>query len=444
MTLFIILYLLLSGFVFLKMAQNFYEQNKNNNERNELDRTSTEAILLTSSLGLLAFVIPFYRVSTSIPTIILSLLLLWYSHKYVKLEELKTILSKYYKSYSILLLAYFLIIFLHTVVFQGDYSKLSLALLPVVYFFAFLLIVERIPHAFHWLAQCFITGSALFIPFILGIGILRFNELSWDSFFYTHLLDPIQANPIIHAFYFNTALILTSYYLSKSEDYWKKIYYGILLFVFILMIILLGSKIGYIAAFSSMFFLGFFKLSKLLYKLSFVFLLTISLYLIFTQVPYINKRILGFKWQINQHELISLDHRLPRSVVWPEAVSLIKERPLKGYGFGRGFEILSTRYQAIGYTKGIENRFNAHNQFLESTLQLGIFGILWWTITLSYLIALAIKKRDPWLASFLFIAIAYLSVESLLESQMGTVGFSFFLAYFLFNALSKQSTSNKI
>lgn len=371
-------------------------------------------------------------------------MLFWYALRFFTFKELKIKFSKHYGKYWLLLASYFLFILVHSLFFHGDFNKLSLALLPLIYFSAFALIYEEKKHSLKFLSRCFLLGSALFIPFILGIGLFRFGEFSWNGFFYTDLLDPIKANPITHALYYNVALILTAQHVKQAKEYWKKIGYGILMLAFIAILILFGSKIGYITALISIFFLGLNLLSKLIYKLAFLVLIPLSIYLIFAEVPYVNKKIKGFKWQVSRHDVISLDNRLPRSIIWPEAISLIKEKPLTGYGFGRGYESLSTRYEAIGYTKGIENHFNAHNQFLESSLQLGIFALFWWIVTLSYVVAAVVKQRDPWLANFLLIALAYLAVESLLESQMGTVGFSFFLAYFLFNALNEQTTSNKI
>ena len=145
-------------------------------------------------------------------------------------------------------------------------------------------------------------------------------------------------------------------------------------------------------------------------------------------------KIEGFKWQISRHEKITLENRLPRTVIWSEAVQLIKEEPLRGYGFGKSFEVLKQRYTAINFTKGIRNKFNAHNQFIESSLQLGITGFLWWICLIGYCIYISMMNRDRWLGNFLFVLIAYLLVESLLESQMGIVAIGFFLSYFILSS----------
>lgn len=444
MILFLISYLLISSFIFYRVSKAFFLKDKKLAWQKISINKHNTGFLIILVLGILAFVIPFYRVSASIPNITLTFLLIWYVLRYLNLREAIALLKRTGIGYWILFSTYIVFIIVHTIIFNGDLSKLSLAILPLIYYFAFTLVSDIRKDAHHWLGQCFVLGSALFVPFILGIGLFRFNDLSWNSFFYTDLLDPVKANPITHAFYYNIALILSAQFFRGSKDIKKKMSYGFLMFVFVIMLILFGSKIGYITTVCSLFFLGLKLFTKPIFKLAFFVLFPLSIFFVSTQVPYVEKKISGFQWQINQHEVISIDNQLPRRIIWSEAVSLIQEKPLLGHGFGQVYDSLEKRYEAIGYTKGIANRFNAHNQFLESTLQLGIFGLLWWIITLSYLIILAVKKRDPWLAYFLFTAIAYLSVESLLESQMGTVGFSFFLAYFLLNPLSKKTISSTI
>lgn len=443
MTFFVIAYLLLSTFIFFKVARGYYLKTSGIDWAQGLKNKQNSAYLLSISLGLLAFVIPFYRVSTSIPTIILVLMLFLYYIQHVSWKEFVKYVKNNHWKYWFLLIGYFVYILMHSILLNGDFNKLSLELIPIVYLAAFALLENFNKQALKWVAHCFMLGSLLFIPFITGIACFRFEELSWDSFFYTDLLDPVKANPITHALYYNIALVLAAQFLKATKSAKMKTIYSLAMVGYFCMIILFGSKIGYLTVMCSVFFLGITFLPKRIYKLTFLIVTPLAIYLLFEQVPYVNKKIKGFKWQLSRHELISLDNRLPRSVIWPEAIALIKEKPITGYGYGRGYESLVANYETIGYTKGIDNRFNAHNQFLESFLQIGILGLLWWLVALVYLIAVAIKKKDPWLAIFLFLSVAYLSVESLMESQMGVIGYSFFLAYFLLQTVDSKATSHK-
>ena len=61
----------------------------------------------------------------------------------------------------------------------------------------------------------------------------------------------------------------------------------------------------------------------------------------------------------------------PRLKLWPEVVDVIKERPMTGYGFGRG--VLRGR---LGAEFNNPLLWHAHNVFLDMMLQLGLPGVL--------------------------------------------------------------------
>ena len=63
------------------------------------------------------------------------------------------------------------------------------------------------------------------------------------------------------------------------------------------------------------------------------------------------------------------DHRL---ALWPEVVELVQERPLTGFGFGRGL-IRDALREELGNR---DNLWHAHNLFLEALVQTGVPGLL--------------------------------------------------------------------
>jgi O-antigen ligase len=77
----------------------------------------------------------------------------------------------------------------------------------------------------------------------------------------------------------------------------------------------------------------------------------------------------------------------PRLAIWPEAAERIGERPLMGYGFGRG--LLREAFQEKLSTVDT-NLWHAHNLFLEILLQLGIPGMV------LFLLLLGTVVRKGW------------------------------------------------
>jgi O-antigen ligase len=75
-------------------------------------------------------------------------------------------------------------------------------------------------------------------------------------------------------------------------------------------------------------------------------------------------------------ELIGAVHefeRDPRLTLWPEVLERTRERPVTGYGFGRGI-LRGPLQQQLGTLD--EQLWHAHNLFLDAMLQLGIPGAL--------------------------------------------------------------------
>jgi O-antigen ligase len=78
----------------------------------------------------------------------------------------------------------------------------------------------------------------------------------------------------------------------------------------------------------------------------------------------------------------------PRLRLWPEAGKLIAERPLQGYGFGRGL-----MRAELAQRTGDSMLWHSHNLFVDTALQAGIPGLL-------LLVALlACTVRHGWAAS---------------------------------------------
>ncbi|RZS99274.1 O-antigen ligase [Aquimarina brevivitae] len=63
-----------------------------------------------------------------------------------------------------------------------------------------------------------------------------------------------------------------------------------------------------------------------------------------------------------------------RLLTWHAAWQLMEESPFIGYGVGDAQQKLIDKYKDLNYLKNYQNRYNAHNQFLQTYLQTGIIG----------------------------------------------------------------------
>ncbi|MEO6490730.1 MAG: hypothetical protein ABIO04_12375 [Ferruginibacter sp.] len=74
--------------------------------------------------------------------------------------------------------------------------------------------------------------------------------------------------------------------------------------------------------------------------------------------------------------------------------------------------------------------YNTHNQFLESILQSGIIGLIFFCLIILSMIWLTLKRKDPELTFMATLLIAYCLNESVFENQYGIILFTFYPMFF--------------
>jgi O-antigen ligase len=119
-----------------------------------------------------------------------------------------------------------------------------------------------------------------------------------------------------------------------------------------------------------------------------------------------------------------------RLQIWTSAWSLFSKNLLTGVGAGDVHDELNKEYTRNNFTRGPEQAFNPHNQFLGTAVALGIIGLLV-LIALLTLPALRAWQKKSWIY-VLFIAIFALNsmTESILERQAAILLFAFFFCVF--------------
>lgn len=120
------------------------------------------------------------------------------------------------------------------------------------------------------------------------------------------------------------------------------------------------------------------------------------------------------------------DSSSARRTVWHAAVQLASEAPLLGQGTGDVKNELIKRYERNGYVYAVEHRLNAHSQFLQTQVALGLVGSMLLIGGLLFPLIDAFRRKDHLLMVFLLCTALNWSVESMLEVQAGVVPFMFF------------------
>jgi O-antigen ligase len=127
-------------------------------------------------------------------------------------------------------------------------------------------------------------------------------------------------------------------------------------------------------------------------------------------------------------------------LIWQNAISLVKSHPVFGVGAGDVHEELNREFMKNGFAKGAEGSFNAHNQFLNTGVALGLIGLLLLLAVLLYPALLSFQSQD-WIYFFL-LGVIFLNclTEALLERQAAILVFAFFYSLFA----SRQSAASRV
>jgi len=109
-----------------------------------------------------------------------------------------------------------------------------------------------------------------------------------------------------------------------------------------------------------------------------------SVLLYFSASEFLRERLIS-------KERIGNDQRFSRNIVSWE---LFKEHPVLGVGFGRKDALRETKYCKYGFQVAAENRYNAHNQYLEYLSVNGLVGGLTFILVMGYLLYFSWKQRS--------------------------------------------------
>ena len=115
--------------------------------------------------------------------------------------------------------------------------------------------------------------------------------------------------------------------------------------------------------------------------------------------------------------------------IWKSGLELIGSNFVFGVGPGDTNNELVKKYQLHGYKDPFRVNSNAHNQFLETFLDLGVIGFLLLMTILFYSFYKSVDNKNLLLFIFLFICSFNFLFESMLNVREGVVFFCFFYCF---------------
>jgi len=115
-----------------------------------------------------------------------------------------------------------------------------------------------------------------------------------------------------------------------------------------------------------------------------------------------------------------------RLIMWTVSVELIKEYPF-GAGTGSLDILIENKLRSYGLNDFANKNYNPHNQFLQTTLEIGVIGLIL-LITIFYLgIRFAAQHRSKLLFVLVFAFLINCLFESMFQRQSGIIFYSFWV-----------------
>jgi O-antigen ligase len=394
---------------------------------------------------LIAFCLPFARLT---PVFIALLLLNWLIEGDFK-NKFQLILKN---KFALLFLGFFMMHLLGMLytsnVDAGLFDlqvKLSLFIFPIV-------IASR-PYTQEQVRNIFfvfIIGGVLASLLLLTRATYTWFALSENNFFYQAF--SFLLHPSYLSMYLNVAIAWLLLNLFKKSEFPSR--FSTLLSVLIVLfftgiIILLSSKMGLISL--VLLFVGFtiyLIISKKRYLIGGAALILIlaSVVSLVQFVPEIGDRVKNAIHAIANppKDNSELESTAVRMLIWKAANTVIAENLVFGAGTGDGKDALIQEYKNREMVGAYEHTLNAHNQFYQVTVSLGIIGLM--LLLFCLLLPLLGRYQTPSAIYVLFLLIIIFNFipESMLEVQAGVMFYAFFNSLLCFCTNFVPDKSNRL
>ncbi len=396
--------------------------------------------------GLLAFSIPLFdRIAA---TAIVLIMFTWiiegkFSQKFQRIKRDK--FRRYILSFGLIYLFYLAGIFYSKNQFHALLdlqTKLSLLIFPIIFS---TLDYHVINGKKGKILYYYVIGCVVITIVLLGRSFSNFlTSNSADEFFYGNLSWYHHASYLSMFLAFAIGILLYQIHTKTILKNKSGLLFHTLIIYFSIFILMLSSKAGIL----SLVIIILSYVGVLLYKkqylkgVAILVVLGLAIWGMFSLFSVTSSRISDAQQTISNQtvEKGATDSTSERILIWQSAVSIIRENILFGVGTGDADDALLKTYKTNQYSGALENRLNAHNQYLQTFIAIGIIGFFVLIGLLFIPLYEALKRRNILYLLILFIITFNLLFESMFERQAGVVFYAFFNGLFFFYMFTENQS----
>jgi O-antigen ligase len=324
-------------------------------------------------------------------------------------------------------------------------NKLSYLLFPLLFSFK-----SKCEIKLHWSYIGFISGTLL----ITMIGLIQGINCYFGPNGSRGCLVASAVSPFIHPTYLSVYLMISIGIVLKG---WKEkgpYFSRNLTLPFLFFAILMH---GFLLSLSGILFLfivvGIYclywlkkKVNIIIFYISILILPLIG-YFYITNIPQIEGEWYNAKWYADEYlkspdafvksRVYPMSGTEVRIVIWTAAVKAIQKHPL-GVGTGNVDEYLAKELKLLNQEELAKEELNPHNQFFQTTLEIGVFGILILLSIIGYGFYISFQQKD-YLLMLIIGSLFFNSLfESMLQRHSGIVIYTFWICLLSILYLNKE------
>lgn len=352
-------------------------------------------------------------------------------------------------SYKIMILSSLFWLFILFFVFS-EYKNRALTLivrLSPIFFVPVIIVFTNLTKRISYvrLKKSFLFGVCLSVSISLvyaGFRIIVNKDISY--LFYYDFGEFLHIHPTYYALFILTGI----HFLIDLKEQIKKPYFFLILSLLLLTIVLTQSKMAILlSALYFVYLLWIYRKEKNRIILPLFGTLVVIIAMVLSAD---NSRYREFLVSFEDEKIGSFQENgvYQRLWLWEQALEQIKSKLLFGYGIGSqktryGEEIQkSLLSESVSYSfqrAAIEiSKLNLHNQYLQVTYEMGLFGGILFLASIIFMFFDAIRVENYQFLAILSFTAAFLLIENLLDRQMGIYYFSLILSLFYLKEVDEE------
>jgi O-antigen ligase len=234
------------------------------------------------------------------------------------------------------------------------------------------------------------------------------------------------------------AIVISFQLFLKTKQKFNRFIYILVILFFLSLVLLLSSKAGLIVLLLIAISISI-KYLKLTKRNLIIGILALCL---FIGLLMKNDRFSQMNNSLYNHYILGktqVESTNERLIVWGIVIQKLKTDWIFGTGAGDLKYDLTKEYKKNGFTIGEDKMLNAHNQYLETFLSVGILGLLNLVLIFYLTLKKYLAENNLILLGFILIISINFIFESILNNQAGIVFFSLFITM---HAVIENNKSN--